>query len=173
MFQLLVSGRADGKKVIICGITFYRSSAAYSNTNCFLTAGGANVKTFSFDRTRVNNVTGFESDPVEIDKYGSAFTFRYSNSAYGIELPEFAEIEATEINIFFGKRGSSSVMTNLLESLTFKKHNVDSLEDTPNLFSEGDVVSADCADGSIYVNGVKNDKLGDIETILASVVGGN
>lgn len=163
VFQLLVSGHADGKKVIICGITFYRSSAAYSNTNCFITAGGENVKTFSFDRSRSNNVTGFESDPVEIDKYGSTVTFRYGNSAYGIELPEFAEIEATEINIFFGKRGSSSVMTNLLESLTFKKHNVDSLEDTPNLFSEGDVVSADCADGSIYVNGVKNDKLGDIE----------
>ena len=72
-------------------------------------------------------------------------------------------MEATEVMCFFGQRGKCSTMTNLLESLTFKKHNVDSFEDSPNLFSEGDVVSADCANGNIYVNGLNNDMLGSID----------
>lgn len=163
VFQLLISGYSGEEKVVICGITFYRDSTAHDNINGFLMAGETVVKKFAFDRTWTNNVTGFKSAPIEIDKYGSTITFRYANSTYGVELPDLSEVEAMEITIFFGQRGKTSAITNLVESLTLKKHNVDAFEDSPNLFSDGDVVSADCADGSIYVNGLNNDKLGSID----------
>lgn len=176
IFQLNVYGTSSsaitqGTKKHIAGITFYRNGAGSGNIEGQLSVNGSVVKTFSFTMSRYNCFTGFDSRHISIFKrFGDTIIFelptenRAGWERFGFTSDALGKVKATEIDVFFGKCGSASTMrTNALRSLKFSKYGVEKTIDEPNLFSKGDVVTADCSTGTIYVNGQQRDDLGDID----------
>lgn len=177
IFQLNIYGVStsaitQGQKKHIAGITFYRDGAGDANIKALLSVNGSTVKTFSFIMSRQNCFTGFDNRHISIFKrFDDTIIFELPDESragywkrFGFIEGALKNVKATEIDAFFGKCGSASVMqVNALRSLTFSKDNVQKVIDEPNLFSKGDAITADCSTGTIYVNGQQRDDLGDIE----------
>ncbi|WP_432616888.1 distal tail protein Dit [Butyricicoccus sp.] len=175
IFQLNIYGTSSSaiqgtKKCHVAGITFYRDGAGSGNVKGHFSVNGAVVKTFSFAMSRQNCFTGFDSRCISIFKrMNDTIIFemptekRAGWERFGFMSDALGKVRATEISVFFGKCGSASAMqTNALRSLKFSTY-IEKTIDEPNLFSKGDMITADCSTGTIYVNGQQRDDLGNID----------
>lgn len=72
-----------------------------------------------------------------------------------------ADTAVTDVSIYFGQiAGCLPLSYNGLETIRFTKDNCETRKDIPNKFGANDIVTADCSNGEIYLNGILSPELG-------------
>lgn len=111
--------------------------------NAFFSGSSSDVKTTTITKTG-NKIT------FSVGSYKRAFT----NDA-------IKDTKVTQVTFMFYKHSNRAALAyNGLYSAKFMKHNCTTYKDIPNKFSANDVLTADCKNGDIHLNGVLSPELG-------------
>ncbi len=178
-FWVSVEAGSGNNRQNIAAMVFVKSEVGSNQSRVELVVMGEIVKIIYFDSAYCNPVTGFPPDWPDyatlpgqqtnpgaghhsIRKFGSKVTFLLAGTAYEFDGSDaLADLVAKEVSVRFEQRDEKSpVGANILRTLSFTSHSVDSWDDVPNKFKSGDIITADTKDASISVNGVIQHGLG-------------
>ena len=152
---------ADG--TVVAGIRVVKNKAG-KNAILFLHINGVSVLGTSIDLSYNNKYFGAASNSVQtcsITKVGSKFTFNIGGLVKTYTNSAMANKAVTRVTFMFEKWGSSAALSyNGLYSAKFVKNNCNTWKDIPNKFSSNDVVTANCENGEIRLNGALAPELG-------------
>lgn len=173
------------KRRAIAKIVFFKKTKGTNKASCNLmmyskTAfGGKTVNSLTFDSGVTGTVTketmANNAGPAthKITKIGDKVTFSINGSQYSYVDPEIEDMDIDGVSFAFAKHKATTIVSkNLLYSAKFISHSVADVKDIPNMFSYGDVITANTANGVIEVNGVTEYGIGalgnDWETFYLS-----
>lgn len=168
---------ADDKP--ICGMTWYKNNPQNNNGNYEFwvydsTSAGnppySNAYTkilksmhYICDHNQSSNPWYWNWGHCDIKKVGSKITYYYYSKYYTYDLSELANMECAKVqfSIMAAKGRSGDLMLNALgmDIFRFQKLNVEKFNDTPNRYSNGDVLRISGDEGKVYVNDMP--KMGD------------
>lgn len=162
MVQFLMSNKsADGVKSNVAAVTFVKNQIGTNQGYAQMCVNGSVKKEITFDCSWNNGVTGYNAGRSSISKFGSKFTFNLAGKIYEFELAEMATVEVNEISIYVSALGNHThIGMSGIYSVRFVAHNVDRWKDVPNKFGSKDLISADCRNGKVKVNGVEMPGIG-------------
>lgn len=155
---LLVSGSGASRK-IVAGVNVYKGSSG-KKANLKFYVNGKTVQTMSVDLSYNNNY--FNSNKTStITKSGQTVNFNICGIKKTFRDSAIASTPVNEVTFTFSQFGSKPKLDyNGLYWAKFVKNNCDTWEDVPNKFSANDVLTANCKNGEIYLNGVHAPALG-------------
>lgn len=163
-FQAIVS---DANGDILVGVAVYKNVSGSKGSIRFYKYGGAIAKTVGIDLSYSNKYFGNNSGTITtvktstITKEGTTVRFNCGGYQYEYTDPNLAGKAATKITFLFANySGRPALPFNGLYWAKFIKTNCDTYKDVPNKFSTNDVVTADCSDGSVALNGAPAPELG-------------
>ena len=177
-FWVSVEAGSGSSRENIASIVFVKSAKGNNTSRAELCIMDEIMKTVNFDSSYNNPVTGYppswngyENAPAKqtnpgagrssIQKFGSTIRFSLAGTIYEFEVPDVEDLEAKEVSVWFEQNGTDSpIGANVLRTLTFKSHSVETWEDVPNKFKDGDVITADTGEAVVRVNGVTEHGLG-------------
>jgi predicted phage tail component-like protein len=153
---------ANGKSVI--AVHIYKSKAGTIASVVFYVNG---EKVYGTDNRDISYASGMfgskavASEASMITKSGKKVVFEICGLKKTIYDADIANKKVTKMTFMFEKYSTSAALAyNGLRSVKFVKNNCDTYEDIPNKFGAGDVVTADCSNGVIRLNGVVKTDLG-------------
>lgn len=147
----------------IASVSFYRNSKGSKTAKIDLYIAGKAKKNISFTMDKANAFTGTKSGVNSIDKFGDTITFHLGTKVYTLTDSSIADLEVGRAGFWFGRWASSTVLAaNCVYSATVISHsnNAKSYEKVPNKFQTGDVITVDCGEGTVYLNGVPKEGIG-------------
>ncbi len=125
---------------------------------------GVNVYTGSIDLSYNNKYFGAKESAVQtskITKSGNKITFSTGGIAKTFRDDAISALKVKKITFMFEQYSTTKALTyNGLYWAKFVKNNCNTYKDVPNKFSANDVVTANCKNGDIYLNGVLSPELG-------------
>ena len=164
---------------LICGVNWYKTDMS-GNTGCYeLVCYNPNKKdtdaqagkvlqtyTYTTSHLQTQNPWYWDWGHCDIRKEGSRLTFFYYGSYPSFVVPEIENMKCTKIQIAikqWGNRSGLQYMTyNGIDNFWFQKLHVDRWKDVPNKFAIGSSVKANCADGSVEMNGLPKPEIGTV-----------
>jgi predicted phage tail component-like protein len=164
---------ADGK--IVAGVNIWKNGAGKNGRLLFWANNTVmeaididlsyNNKHFGNDRYSGPNGTGTclakAVRTTTIQKTGSKITFDVAGIKRTYNVPAAADMVAKYASFTFAKyKEQPTFAYNGVFWAKFIKDNCDTWADVPNMFSENDIVVADCKDGEVYLNNAKMPALG-------------
>ena len=159
-FQMQI---ADASGNHICGVRVYKNSTGKTG-KLALYANSKLLSSMDIDLTYNNKYFGSGSKSVQtttITKTGSTITFNVGGVVRKYTVSALASVVARRITFAFEQYPGADFLTyNGLYSAKFVKNNCDTFKDIPNKFSANDVVTADCKNGQIRLNGTLTPSLG-------------
>lgn len=159
-FQVQLS---DANGNVIAGVRVLKWQSGTSGSVMFY-INGVNVGNAGIDLSHWNPVSGRDEADIStswIRKTGSEIVFNLLGLRYSFIDTALTNTVATKITIAFGAFSDKPVMSyNGLFWLKFVKDNCTTWMDIPNKFSANDVVTADCKNGQITLNGISAPELG-------------
>ena len=167
----VVSGSGDGRETL-AGVNISKGKSGKVATLDFI-VGGKVLETMDIDLTKNNAYFGeykkatkkaAEINPVRttiIKKTGDTITFNVAGIKKSYQNSDLEKTLATEVMFAFGRHSSKAVLArNGLYSAKFVKDNCTTWREVPNKFSSGDVVTAECRNGKIYLNNAPTPEYG-------------
>lgn len=125
---------------------------------------GVIVYTGSIDLSYNNKYFGAKESAVQtskITKSGNKITFNTGGIAKTFRDDAVADMKVKKITFMFEQYSTTKALTyNGLYWAKFVKNNCNTYKDVPNKFSANDVVTANCKNGDIILNGVLSPELG-------------
>ena len=125
---------------------------------------GSSVYNNTIDLSYNNKLFGSTESAVQtskISKSGNKVTFSIGGVTKSFTDDDIAEIKTAKVTFMFEQYSTSTALSyNGLYWAKFVKNNCDTLKDIPNKFSANDVVTADCKNGEIRLNGALSPDLG-------------
>lgn len=159
-FQVQLSAAA-GKNV--AGVRVLKNTVGKSASLVFYVNGTA-VYTGSIDLSYNNKYFGAKESAVNtstITKSGNKITFSVGGIKQVFTNDAVAAVKVEKVTFLFEQYSTSPVLScNGLYWAKFIKDNCTTYQDIPNKFSANDVVTADCKNGEIRLNGELNHTLG-------------
>ena len=147
----------------IAGIRVYKNKAGKTGKLVFYVNGNI-VNTTDIDLHYNNHYFGAGVDSVQtttVTKMGGTITFAVGGYKRQFTVDSLANAVASKLTFSFEQYpGSPFLSYNGLYWAKFVKNNCDTYKDIPNKFSANDVVTADCKNGEIRLNGVLSPDLG-------------
>ncbi len=152
---------ANGKSV--AGIKIAKRNAGKTASLEFYVAGNL-VNTTDIDIHHNNDFFGSSESAVKtttITKVGSQITFAVASYKRQFTNDALEDTKVTKVTFMFYKHSNRAALEyNGLYWAKFVKNNCDTFKDIPNKFSANDVLTADCKNGEIHLNGVLSPDLG-------------
>lgn len=152
---------ADNK--MVAGVRITKHMPGTSGT-LVLYVNGINVHQVAIDLSHTNKYFGAGSTSVQtstIRKVGKTVYFTIGGYSKTFSDDAIANIKATKVTFMFERHATNNGFEfNGLYWAKFVKNNCDTYKDIPNKFSANDVVTADCRNGEIFLNGVHSPELG-------------
>lgn len=159
-FQVQLSA-ATGKNV--AGVRILKNKTGKSASLVFYVNGTA-VYTGSIDLSYNNKYFGAKESAVNtstITKSGNKITFSIGGIKKVFTSDAVAAVKVEKVTFMFEQYSDSPALSyNGLYWAKFVKDNCTTYQDIPNKFSANDVVTADCKNGEIRLNGELNHTLG-------------
>jgi predicted phage tail component-like protein len=159
-FQVQITA-ADGTN--IAGARIKKSNAGKKATIYYYVFGEV-VYTGTIDLSYNNKHFGAKESAVgtsKITKSGNKVTFAVGGVTKSYKDDDIAALKATKLTFMFEQWSTSTALSyNGLCSAKFVKNNCNTFKDVPNKFSAGDVLIADCKDGTVTLNGIAAPELG-------------
>lgn len=125
---------------------------------------GVNVYTGSIDLSYNNKYFGAKESAVQtskITKSGNKITFSTGGITKTFRDDAISALKVKKITFMFEQYSTTKALTyNGLYWAKFVKNNCNTYKDVPNKFSANDVVTANCKNGDIHLNGVLSPELG-------------
>jgi len=141
-FQCLIYNNNNGTRTLLGGVNLVKTTKDTKTKLTVLT--DANSKTYTVKCSKVGTST--------ITKEGSAVKFSIAGKNVTLQLSDGTLI-ANEIVFYFGKKGTKTAMgTNCVYNCSLKRMSYKAVEDVPNLFMPGDVLTIDTKDASVYLD---------------------
>lgn len=160
-FQLCLTD-SDGN--VVAGVRIIKHVYGGTTASLRLFVNNAEVDRTDIDLTYHNPYFGADATAIRtssIVKSGRTITFKIGDYVKGFVSDALRTLTVTKITVLFETYADCTPLAyNGLCSLKFVKSNCDTWKDTPNKFSANDVVTADCRDGTIRLNGVPAPELG-------------
>ena len=126
--------------------------------------GGAIVKSVSLDLSYNNRFFGASSKSVHtstIRKSANKVYFTIGGDNWAFLDDNITDTKVTKVTYMFEQYSTTAALSyNGLYSAKFVKDNCNTFKDIPNKFSANDIVSADCKNGEIFLNGNPTPELG-------------
>lgn len=155
-FQAVVSG--DNSK-IIAGVSIEKSSSG-KKAKVKICVNGSIAESFDVDLSN-GNAYFKDGKSSTITKVGQNVTFSIGGIKKSYKVDEIQNMLAKKVTFGIYQYGTKTTLEyNGLNSAKFVKNNCDTLKDIPNKFSANDVLTADCRNGEIRLNGVLSPSLG-------------
>lgn len=155
-FQAVVSG--DGNK-IIAGVSIEKSSSG-KKAKAKICVNDAIVEEIEVDLSSGNGAFAYGKSST-ITKTGQTVMFTVGGIKKTYHDEAIAASPAKQVTFGMYQYGTNPTLEqNGLYSAKFVKNNCDTLRDIPNKFSANDVLTADCRNGEIRLNGVLTPSLG-------------
>lgn len=110
-----------------------------------------------------NTVTGAASPTggyAGIEKLGGQFRVVFAGKTYYYTDDSLADTAITKATIYCAASGLYPQMNHVIREFQFYFHNTDTYREIKNKLAAGDVIEADCFDGTISVNGAETPALG-------------
>ena len=164
---LLISGSGSSRK-ILAGVNIAKN-ADRKTANLDFYVNGKKVSTLIIDLSFNNPYFGNNSNSQgiitvktsTITKTGKTVEFNIGGIKKTFNDSSITNTAATEITFMMSQYGTKPVLSyNGLYWAKFVKNNCDTYKDIPNKFSANDVVTADCKNGEIFLNGTLTPALG-------------
>lgn len=156
---------ADNK--VICGYSIFKADMT-GNTACLeMWANGKVLRSIAFTPSYLEAQNPFTAHGGhnDIRKEEDKVTFFWGGSYPSFSVPEIKEMECHKIQIAFTQyskrgKGDNYVTRNYLDSVEYRKLNVDKWKDEPNRYPSTSEVVVNCEADSITVNGLpRNDEM--------------
>lgn len=170
LFQaLLVSGSGSSRKVLAGACVSKGASGNIANVRLYV--NGKTVDTITIDLSFNNKYFGNNSTAKgitavktsTITKMGKKVEFNIGGIKKTYNDSSIKDTAATSITFVFAQYGTKPLLSyNGLYWAKFVKHKCDTWKDIPNKFTSNDVVTADCRDGEVYLNGSPVPSLGAV-----------
>lgn len=155
---LLVNGSGSNRKVV-AGVHILKGSNGKTGKIKFFVNENA-VETVEIDLS-YGNKNFRDGVSHSITKVGDTITFSIGGIKKTYKDTAIENVAIHQTTFAFLQYGTKTRLSyNGLYTAKFVKHNCETLKDIPNKFSANDVVTADCKNGNIYLNGVLNQSLG-------------
>ena len=152
---------ASGKSVAAIKIA-KRNAGKTANLEFYV--AGSKINTTDIDIHHNNAFFGASESAVKtstITKVGNTITFAVGSYKRQFKNDSIAETKVTQVTFMFYKHSTKAALEyNGLYWAKFVKNNCTTFKDIPNKFSANDVVTADCKNGEIHLNGVLSPDLG-------------
>lgn len=165
-FRVALVGGTGSNKNVIAGVYIVKNKSGKKATLRFYVNGKA-VKTMDIDLSCNNKYFGNNTSKItavktsSIIKSGKTVKFNVGGIKATFTDSGIKDIPVKEITFIMAKYGTKPELSyNGLYWAKFVKDSCDTWEDIPNKFSSNDVVSADCKNGEIYLNGALSPALG-------------
>ena len=151
----------DANGASIAAVLIFHSKKGDKNSTIRLYVGGAKVKEFTYKATKANTYTGTKGGVGSMEKFGEKITFKVGSKVFSFTDTAIAEKTVAKCGIFMGQSGTVAAMAqNCVYQATVISHQVESHEAIPNKFQSGDVITVDCGEGAIFLNGVRSEGIG-------------
>lgn len=167
-FQVaLVSGSGTNRKIIAGVNIFKRANGKKAKLRFYV--NGKTVQTIDIDLSLNNKYFGNNNSSKgiktvktsTITKTGNKVAFNIGGIKKTFKDSDIKDIAVTEISFGIAQYGTKPLLSyNGLYWAKFVKNNCDTWEDIPNKFSTNDVVTADCENGEVFLNGTPVPSLG-------------
>lgn len=158
-FQVLLYTGSGSDLKVIAGVNVYKGSSG-KNAKLRFYLNNTVMQTMDVDLSHNNNYfqPGKSST---ITKTGQTVTFNICGIKKTFSDAAIAALAVTSVTFTITQFGSKPPLAyNGLYWAKFVKNNCETLKDIPNKFSAGDIVTADCRNGEICLNGVPAPYLG-------------
>ena len=154
---------ADASGKSVAGIKIAKRDAGKAADLEFYVAG-SKLHTTDIDIHHNNAFFGSSESAVKtstITKVGNTITFTVGSYKRQFVNDSIAETKVTQVTFMFYKYAARTALAyNGLYWAKFVKNNCTTSKDIPNKFSANDVLTADCENGEIHLNGVLSPELG-------------
>jgi predicted phage tail component-like protein len=152
---------ADGTNV--AGVRIKKSNSGNKATIYYYILGAV-VYTGTIDLSYNNKYFGAKESAVQtskITKSGNKVTFAIGGVTKSYKDDDIAALKVTKLTFMFEQWSTSAALSyNGLYWAKFVKNNCNTFRDIPNKFSAGDVLIADCKNGTVTLNGIAAPELG-------------
>lgn len=154
---------ADASGKSVAGIKIAKRNAGKTASLEFY-VGGSKLHTTDIDIHHNNAFFGSSESATKtttIIKVGNTVTFAVGSYKRQFRNDTIAEAKVTQVTFMFTKHSTKAALEyNGLYWAKFVKNNCTTFKDIPNKFSANDVLTADCKNGEIHLNGVLSPELG-------------
>ena len=153
----------DSTGASVVGLRIVKNSYGMQG-RIYLYMNGVNVHSYTVDLSYNNPSFGSKESVVKtskIVKSGNQVSFYLGNMVLSYYSSPIAEKKVTKVTFAFEQYSSNAALSyNGLYWAKFVKDNCTTYKDIPNKFSADDVVTADCKEGDIFLNGILSPDLG-------------
>lgn len=153
----------DASGNIVAGVHIVKNQGGKAAT-LYLYVGGAIVKRVSLDLSYNNRFFGASSKSVHtstIRKSANKVYFTIGGDNWAFLDDNITDTKVTKVTYMFEQYSTTAALSyNGLYSAKFVKNNCNTFKDIPNKFSANDIVTADCKNGEIFLNGNPTPELG-------------
>ena len=153
----------DANNNNVAGLRILKNKTG-KNASLVFYLNGVNVYTGTIDLSYNNKYFGSLESSVQtskITKSGSRVTFSTGGVTKTFIDESLSTVKVRKVMFMFEQYSSTEALTyNGLYWAKFIKNNCNTYKDVPNKFSANDIVTADCKNGEIYLNGVHSPELG-------------
>lgn len=163
LFQALI---VNSSKKILAGITLAKTATGNNGELRFIVNGKV-VQTVKLDLSYNNKYFGQDTTKLSsiktsiIKKTNSKVEFNIGGIKRTFTDTKIKDMSAKEITFTFAQHGTKPVLSyNGIYWAKFDKYGCDRWEDIPNKFTSGDIVTADCKSGEVYLNNSPTPSLG-------------
>ncbi len=152
---ILVSGTGDARKALATIIVNKEDGS--KDADVFFEVNSKRVASFALDLSH-NKAT---AKTCTITKSGATVTFNAYGKTDSYTDASIKDVAVTEITFFFGQfYNQPTLYYNGIYLAKFVKNNSNTWADIPNKFSTNDVLTVDCKNGEILLNGTPTPSLG-------------
>ena len=153
----------DANNNNVAGLRILKNKTG-KNASLVFYLNGVNVYTGTIDLSYNNKYFGSLESSVQtskITKSGSRVTFSTGGVTKTFIDEALSTVKARKVMFMFEQYSDTEALTyNGLYWAKFVKNNCNTYKDVPNKFSANDIVTANCKNGEIYLNGVHSPELG-------------
>lgn len=147
----------------VAGVRIVKTTAGKS-ASLMLFVNGVKVHQVGIDISYYNKYFGSSVKSVQtstIKKVGNKIYFTIGGYSKTFTDDAITDLAVNKVTFMFEKNGTNTPLSyNGLFTAKFVKNNCTTLKDIPNKFSAGDILTADCKEGEIYLNNISSPELG-------------
>ena len=159
---------ANGK--MICCQEIYKTDTIGNTAHMNMWVGGNNpriVKTYTFEPCHRKDANPYSQTYGASDmmKHGEKIRFFWKGSYPEFTVPELKDVKVATVKLYLGQWGSRNtgnqlVTRNYFRGIFVRIDNVEKWRDIPNKFSVNQVLTADCSNGEVMLQGLPRQDLG-------------
>lgn len=155
---------------MICCQEIYKTDTIGNTAHMNMWVGGNNpriVKTYTFEPCHRKDANPYSQTYGASDmmKHGEKIRFFLEGSYPEFTVPELKDVKVATVKLYLGQWGSRNtgnqlVTRNYFRGIFVRIDNVEKWRDIPNKFSVNQVLTADCSNGEVMLQGLPRQDLG-------------